>query len=192
MKQPAGRIRINGGSHRGRMIEVPSGNGSRPTGARVREALFNILTHMEPGIAGSTVLDACAGSGALGIEALSRGATHATFFETSRDALTLIAGSLRKLGMDDRATAKRSDACKPSPNQNTACNLVFLDPPYASDIAATAPGALTEAGWIGPKTLLIIETRRSAPIQPKSGFTKINCRAYGDSALYFLQMPPQT
>ncbi len=187
MRQPAGRIRIHGGSRRGRMIEVPSGDGSRPTGARVREALFNILIHMEPGMTGSTVLDACAGSGALGIEALSRGATHATFFETDRDALATITDSLRNLNLDDRATAKRADTCKPSPNRDAPCDLVFLDPPYASDIAAMAPGALVEAGWIGPETLLIVETRRSAPVLPEAGFTEVDCRGYGDTALYFLK-----
>ena len=86
MRQPAGRIRIIAGTHRGRMIDVPPGDVSRPTGARVREALFSILQHVEPGVMESTVLDACAGSGALGFEALSRGAAHVTFFDTERTA----------------------------------------------------------------------------------------------------------
>jgi len=191
LRQPAGRIRINAGSHRGRMIEVPLGAGSRPTGARVREALFNILIHIEPGVSGSTVLDACAGSGGLGIEALSRGAAHTTFFETDRDALATITESLRDLKLNDQATAKRADAQKPPANRDAPCDLVFLDPPYASDIAALAPCALVEAGWIGPETLLIVETRRSAPVIPETGFNEIDCRGYGDTALYFLKMAEQ-
>ena len=190
MRQPAGRIRINAGSHRGRMIEVPPGAGSRPTGARVREALFSILVHIEPGVEGSTVLDACAGSGALGIEALSRGAARATFFETGQDALATIADSLQSLDLDDRAEAKRADAQKPPPNRDAPCDLVFLDPPYASVVAAIAPQALIEAGWIGPETLLIIETRRSEPVTPESGFTEIDRRGYGDTSLYLLKMSP--
>lgn len=170
------------------MIEVPSGAGSRPTSARVREALFSILVYLEPGVDGSTVLDACAGSGALGIEALSRGATQATFFETDWIALATVSDSLQNLDLADRGVAKRADAQKPPLNRDTPCDLVFLDPPYASAVAAMAPHALIEAGWIGPKTLLIIETRRSEPVIPENGFTEIDCRGYGDTSLYLLKM----
>lgn len=186
MSQPAGRIRINAGTHRGRMIEVPPGDVSRPTGARVREALFNILQHLDPGVAESTVLDACAGSGALGFEALSRGAKHVTFFETDRDARETIEDTAEDLGFTDSATIKRADVLAPPVNRTAPNDLVFLDPPYDSDIAARAPQALVDAGWIGASTLLVIETRRAAPVIPEASFTVIDSRNYGDTSLYLL------
>lgn len=186
MKQPAGRIRINAGTHRGRMITVPPGDVSRPTGARVREALFNILQHLDPGVADSTVLDACAGSGALGFEALSRGATHATFFETDRDARETIEETADDLDLAARTTIKRADVLNPPVNRANPCDLVFLDPPYDSEIAAQAPHALVAAGWIGTSTLLVIETKHSAPVIPETPFTVIDSRSYGDTALYLL------
>jgi 16S rRNA (guanine966-N2)-methyltransferase len=186
VSQPAGKIRINAGTHRGRMIDVPPGDVSRPTGARVREALFNILQHIEPGVAESTVLDACAGSGALGFEALSRGATHVTFFETDRDARETIEDTADNLDFTSQATIKRADVLHPPVNRTVPCDLVFLDPPYDSDIAANAPIALAEAGWIGASTLLVIETRHSSPVIPETSFNVIDTRAYGDTALYLL------
>jgi len=185
---PAGRIRIIAGTHRGRMIDVPPGDVARPTGARVREALFSILLHMEPGVSGSTILDACAGSGALGFEALSRGASHATFFDTDRTARETIADTADDLGFGDQTTVKRADIRHPSVNRGDPCDLVFLDPPYASDIAAQAPAILAETGWIGPDSLLVIETRQTAPVIPESGFEVVDSRTYGDTALFFLKL----
>lgn len=187
MKPPAGRIRINAGTHRGRMIEVPPGDAARPTGARVREALFNILIHLDPDVTDSTVLDACAGSGALGFEALSRGAAHATFFDTDRTVLSTIEDTVAALGFGDRATVQRGDTKHPPINRADPCDLVFLDPPYASDIAALAPSALADAGWIGRQSLLIIETSRANPVLPADGFAQIDARDYGDTELYFLR-----
>lgn len=169
------------------MIEVPPGDAARPTGARVREAMFNILMHLEPGVADSTVLDTCAGSGALGFEALSRGAAHATFFDIDRTVLRTIENTAVALGFTTRATIQRGDAKHPPVNQAAPCDLVFLDPPYASDVAAIAPAALVDAGWIGAETLLILETGRANPVLPETGFTETDARTYGDTALYFLR-----
>lgn len=188
MRQPPGRIRIIAGTHRGRMIEVPPGDVSRPTGARVREALFSILQHGAPGISGSTVLDACAGSGALGFEALSRGAAHVTFFDTDRIARETISETAEHLGFDGTTAIQRADARHPPMNRNDPVDLIFLDPPYESDIAAQAPRALLEAGWIGPESLLVIETRQTAPVLPESGFTVADSRTYGDTALFFMRV----
>lgn len=170
------------------MIEVPPGDVARPTGARVREALFSILAHMDPGVPGSRVLDACAGSGALGFEALSRGATHATFFDTDRTARDTIADTADRLGLGAQTTVKRADTRHPATNRGDPCDLVFLDPPYGSDIAAQAPAVLAETGWIGADSLLVIETRHAQPVIPESGFAVIDSRAYGDSALFFLRL----
>jgi 16S rRNA (guanine966-N2)-methyltransferase len=187
VRPPAGRIRINAGTHRGRMIEVPPGDAARPTGARVREALFNILTHLEPGIADSSVLDACAGSGALGFEALSRGAAHATFFDTDRAVLRTIEETAAALDFGNRTTVQRADATRPQVNRAEPCGLVFLDPPYASEIAATAPPVLADSGWIGPRTLLVVETSRTNPVLPGAEFTETDARIYGDTTLYFMR-----
>ena len=188
MRQPAGKVRIIAGSHRGRMVGVPPGDVSRPTGARVREALFSILEHHEPGVSDSTILDACAGSGALGFEALSRGAEHVTFFETDRDAQNTISQTAQELGFSDQTTVKRGDVRRPTPSTSGSCGIIFLDPPYSSTIAATAPAALVSAGWIGPESLLVIETRRTAPVLPETGFSEIDSRNYGETSLFLMQV----
>lgn len=188
MRQPPGRIRIIAGTHRGRMIEVPPGDVSRPTGARVREALFSILQHIAPGVPESTVLDACAGSGALGFEALSRGAAHVTFFDTERTARETISDTAEYLGFDGITAIQRADVRHPPMNRKGPVDLIFLDPPYDSDIAAHAPPALAAAGWIGPESLLVIETRQTAPVLPESGFTVVDSRTYGATALFFMRI----
>lgn len=188
MRSQPGRLRIIGGTHRGRRIEIPPGSGARPTGDRVREALFSILASGvgdASDLSGARVLDACAGSGALGIEALSRGAAHAVFFDIDRPARVQIAANLETLGLDDRADIHRSaDATKPPPG--IPCDIIFLDPPYDSEIARTAPAALAEAGWIAPGGLLVIETRRGTEIDCGPGFETVDTRSYGDTSLHFV------
>jgi 16S rRNA (guanine966-N2)-methyltransferase len=188
VKSQPGRLRIIGGSHRGRRIEIPPGSDARPTGDRVREALFSILasgignTH---GLDGAHVLDACAGSGALGIEALSRGAAHTVFFDTDRPARVQIGVNLNALGLSDRADVHRTgDATKPP--AGTPCDIVFLDPPYDSEVAQTAPAALAKSGWIKPGGLVIIETRRGMEIDCEPSFEIVDTRSYGDTSLHFV------
>lgn len=187
MRSQPGRLRIIGGTHRGRRIEIPPGSDARPTGDRVREALFNILASGiadTPGLDAAQVLDACAGSGALGIEALSRGAAHALFFDIDRPARVQIGTNLDTLGLSERANVQRMDATKPS--AGTQCDIVFLDPPYDSDIAQTAPAALAENGWITPGGLIVIETRRGKDIDCGPGFETVDTRSYGDTSLHFV------
>ncbi|MBT4906207.1 MAG: 16S rRNA (guanine(966)-N(2))-methyltransferase RsmD [Rhodospirillaceae bacterium] len=188
MKSQAGRLRIIGGSHRGRRIEIPPGSDARPTGDRVREALFSILASgigNAHGLDGAHVLDACAGSGALGIEALSRGAAHAVFFDIDRPARVQISVNLDALELSDRADVHRTgDATKPP--AGTPCDIVFLDPPYDSEVAQTAPAALAESGWITPGGLVVIETRRGTEIDCEPGFEIVDTRSYGDTSLHFV------
>lgn len=188
MRSQPGRLRIIGGSHRGRRIEIPPGSDARPTGDRVREALFSILASGIGGTAGlqdTRVLDACAGSGALGIEALSRGAAHAVFFDIDRPARVQIAENLNALGLSERADVHRTgDATRPPPG--TPCDIVFLDPPYDSEIAHQAPAALAESGWIAPGGLIVIETRRGTEIDCGPDFESIDTRSYGDTSLHFV------
>ena len=187
MTLQAGRLRIIGGTHRSRRIEIPPGENARPTGDRVREALFSILASGGgggPDLVDSHVLDACAGSGALGIEALSRGAVQATLFDTDPRAVTQIRQNLEALDLTDRATVERADAGKPPAGR--PCQIVFLDPPYGSNTAQIAPVALAAAGWIAPGGLLVIETRRGTDIAPGDGFAPLDERSYGDTTLHFI------
>ncbi len=185
MNRSPGRLRIIAGDLRGRMIDIPPGNHARPTSSRVREALFSILTHMEPGVQDSRILDACAGSGALGFEALSRGADHVTLLDSDRRTADAITANGRALNVVDRITVRRADAKHPPRAAGRPCNILFLDPPYDSDVAALAPSALAATGWIGPDTLVVIETRRATPVLPETGFETIYTRDYGDTSVYF-------
>ncbi|HCP00014.1 MAG: 16S rRNA (guanine(966)-N(2))-methyltransferase RsmD [Alphaproteobacteria bacterium] len=187
MTAQAGRLRIIGGSHRGRRIQTPLGSDARPTGDRVREALFNILVNGladAPALSGASVLDACAGSGALGIEALSRGAKHAIFFDIDRAAVRQIASNLDVLGLRDRADVQRMDVRRPS--AGTPCTILFLDPPYDSDTAQIGPEALAHRGWLAPGSLCVIETRRGADLDCGAEFRPLDARTYGDTSLHFL------
>src|SRR4051812_49103829 len=137
-----GRLRIVGGIHRGRRLIVPPGEAVRPTSDRAREALFNILSH--GGLAASglpfaerPVLDAFAGTGALGLEALSRGAASAAFIDNGREALTVLRHNVRELGEEDRTHIISGDATRP-PRAAFACAVAFLDPPYNSGLAEAA------------------------------------------------------
>lgn len=188
MAQAGGKLRIIAGEFGGRPIGVPPGGRIRPTGARVREALFSILESRKPGLDDATILDACAGSGALGFEALSRGAAHVTFLDTDRKAIDEIAASAQSLKVLDRVTVRRADACRPPRAPAGPVDLVFLDPPYDSDVAQFAPNALAGASWIEGDTLLVIETRKGAPAIPGTGFEVADRRDYGDTSLFFLNL----
>jgi 16S rRNA (guanine966-N2)-methyltransferase len=188
VRSQPGRLRVIGGTHRGRRIEIPPGSDARPTGDRVREALFSIITSGvadAPDLRDARVLDACAGSGALGIEALSRGAAHAVFFDTDRPARVQIGVNLDALDLSDRADVHRT-ANATKPPAGTPCDIVFLDPPYDSDVAQIAPAALAESGWIAPGGLLIIETRRGTEIDCGPDFETVDTRSYGDTSLHFV------
>src|SRR5215472_5185665 len=136
-------LRIVGGRHRGRRLLVPPGDAVRPTSDRAREALFNILSHGDFAAAGSpfadeNVLDAFAGTGALGIEALSRGAARAAFIETDRTALAALRRNLAALDETDAADVIAGDATRPPRRAPFAAAVAFLDPPYGTGLAAPA------------------------------------------------------
>lgn len=161
----AASLRIVGGAWRGRALVAPDGQTTRPTAERVRQALFDMLAHApwSPGIEGRIVLDAFAGSGALALEALSRGAAHATLFDTDRAAQAAIRANIAGLpGAAARATWIAADATRP-PRSASACDLVFLDPPYAAGLIDPALAALSAAGWLAPGALIVAETGREAP-----------------------------
>jgi 16S rRNA (guanine966-N2)-methyltransferase len=189
-----GTLRIVGGVHRGRRLVVPPGEAVRPTSDRAREALFNILSH--GGFAASglpfadrPVLDAFAGTGAFGLEALSRGAGAAVFIENGREALAALRRNVRALDEEDRVQIVAGDATRP-PRAAFACAVAFLDPPYSSGLAAEALPALTAAGWLMPEALAVVELAAAEEWAPLSGFAPLDNRVYGAARLVFLRYEP--
>jgi 16S rRNA (guanine966-N2)-methyltransferase len=184
-------MRIVAGSYRGRRLLAPPGEQVRPTSDRAREALFNILSHGEFGAAGipfaeAAVLDAFAGTGALGLEALSRGAAEAVFIEKDREALAILRQNIASLGENARARVIPGDATHP-PRANSPCAVVFLDPPYRSGLATPALAALAAAGWSAPDGLAVVELAAREHFSPPAGFTLLDERVYGAAHLVFLR-----
>jgi 16S rRNA (guanine966-N2)-methyltransferase len=161
------KMRITGGQHLNRSIAVPQGDAVRPATDKVRAAVFNILMHRrEGGVSGVTVLDLCSGSGAYGLEALSRGAATCTFVDTSPVALAAVRSTAGQLGCIDRCTLVRGDI-RHLPPLTAAADLVFCDPPYAlaADLlAATLPGLLAV---LAPGALVVLEGPNDKRIKSK-------------------------
>lgn len=162
----------------------------RPTSDRVRESLFSTLEHGPAGdpVPGAAVLDVFAGTGALGLEALSRGAETATFIEDGRAALALLSENIAKSKTGSRARLLRRNALKPGPAGPEAATLIFLDPPYGKALGDKALAALEQGGWIAPGAVIVWEEH--APQTPPEGFTLIEHRAYGQTALTLLRFAP--
>src|SRR5262245_20730977 len=186
-------MRIVGGKHRGRKIEAPSGLDVRPTSDRAREALFNILIHghlsadgTSP-LPGARVLDAFAGSGALGLEALSRGAAHALFHDSDAKACAAIRSNAKALGKTANTTVIPADATKPPPCPGAPCSIVFLDPPYSRDLAAPALTALAARGWIAEGAVCIVELAIDGGIILPPDFTLLDDRRYGKARLLLVK-----
>jgi len=174
-------MRIIAGEWRGRRLGEPARGAVRPTADRVREAVFDMLAAGDA-IAGRMVLDAFAGTGALGLEALSRGAREAWFLEQDRGALAMLERNVRTLQAGPRAHILCRDAAHPGPAPQAA-GLVLLDPPYRSGLAAPALSALDRNGWICADGVIVIESdRRSAPEIPP-GFAAMDTRTYGRTSV---------
>ena len=163
-------MRIVAGVWRGRTLIAPRGANTRPTADRVRQALFDMLLHAPWGgrdvIEGARVLDVFAGTGAFGLEALSRGAAHATFVEQERAALAALRANIAACGAQDRSTVLPVDVLATPAGE--AASLIFFDPPYHADLLAGAIGRLRTAGRIAPHALLIAETARDE-LPPAAG-----------------------
>lgn len=184
-------MRIVGGRLGGRVLKAPHGAQTRPTSEKVREAIFNILLNIHGSIEGDHVLDLFAGSGGLGIEALSRGALSCTFVDAAKPALAAIRANLHDLGLADRATILAGDAVglaarhiPPAP-----WNLVFVDPPYASELAVRAITALPR-DHLAAKPIVIIEhDRRNVPPDALGSLLRTDQRRYGDTLVSFFEVP---
>ncbi len=175
-------MRIIAGAFRGRAL-TPVGKGDagahlRPTTDRVRESLFNVLSH-KIDFDGLRVLDLFAGTGALGLEALSRGAVHATFVDDGRVAQGLIRKNIALTHSADRTELIRRDAARLGANTGAGFDLVFLDPPYGKSLGQKALGAALAGGWIAPDALIVWE--ESAPMAAPAGFEPEDTRKYGDT-----------
>lgn len=184
-------MRVVGGALSGRRLAAPGGRDIRPTADRLRESLFNILAHGPPDLrcelAGGdvTVLDGFCGTGALGIEALSRGAAHAVFLDAAPASLALVRRNVAALGLADRVRMIRANALRPPPAV-AAAGLVFLDPPYGKDLAGPALTALASAGWLAPAAKAVLELAERDGVPSPSGFRLLEQRRYGGTRVAFL------
>ncbi|HLL22138.1 MAG TPA: 16S rRNA (guanine(966)-N(2))-methyltransferase RsmD [Kofleriaceae bacterium] len=178
-------MRIVGGTYGGRVLRAPPGRGTRPTSEKVREAMFNILGD----VSDLQVLDLFGGSGALGIEALSRGAAHVTFVDADKTALKILKHNLTELALADRATVVAQDAVIAARRQTTAFGLVFVDPPYASDLASRAVLALPPDALAPGARVVIEHDRRNAPPDALGSLLRTDQRRYGDTMLSFYEVP---
>lgn len=182
-------MRIVGGRFRGRRLAAPRSQAIRPTSDRLREALFNILAHAYgASLAGARVLDLFAGTGALGLEALSRGAAFALFVDHGAAARALIRQNVATLGLGGVTRIYRRDATKPGPVHPLApFSLAFLDPPYGKGLAELALASARGGGWLAPDALAVVEESTQAGFKPPEGFQELDRRRYDDTELVFLR-----
>ncbi|WP_395369922.1 16S rRNA (guanine(966)-N(2))-methyltransferase RsmD [Komagataeibacter diospyri] len=181
-------MRIIAGECRGRTLHAPLGQATRPTADRVRQALFDTLAHAPwagtDRLRGARVLDGFAGTGALGLEALSRGAASAVFIEQNRAALRSLRENVTTCGMGDRATIRAMDMLRLPPRGVAGpVDLVFLDPPYNQDLPVRALAVLERGGWLHSATLVVVETA-AAESAPVAADRLLLERRHGAACLY--------
>jgi 16S rRNA (guanine966-N2)-methyltransferase len=184
-------MRIVGGQFRGRPLAAPGDDRTRPTSDRVRESVFNILEHGIPdlAIAGAQVLDLFAGTGALGLEALSRGAAFCLFVEEEAEARALIRRNVEALGLTGITKIFRRDATDLGPaGRQGGFTLVFLDPPYGKGLAERALASAAEGGWLAMGAIAVIEERKGTPVALPSGYAALDQRSWGDTQVLFARL----
>jgi len=180
-------MRIVGGDLRGRVLQAPAGLETRPTSEKVRQAIFNIL----PDLVDREVLDAFAGSGALGLEALSRGAEFVTFMEKSRTTAQVLKANIAKLGLEDRTRVVAGDALDliKRPQAQRPYSLVFLDPPYKSDLAVRVATFLEKDHSLDSDAIVVIEhDREHVPPETLGSLLRTDQRTYGDTMVSFFRV----
>ncbi|EKV32131.1 16S rRNA (guanine(966)-N(2))-methyltransferase [Caenispirillum salinarum AK4] len=186
-------MRIVAGIHRGRRLSAPEGRDVRPTADRTREAVFSKLGHgWDPDdfqLQGARVLDAFAGTGALGLEALSRGAAHVTFLEQAPASLAVLKQNVETLKAGRDVTITRADATRP-PAATAPCSLVLMDPPYDSGLETPALIALAQQGWIAPRAVCVVEVPSTRDPEPPEGFVPEDVRVYGKAKVAYLRYAP--
>lgn len=185
-------MRIVAGRHRGLKLAAPAGRTTRPTSDRARETLFNLLSHgrFAGVLADACVLDAFAGSGALGLEALSRGARDCAFLETDAAALAALRANIAKAGRQADTRVLAGDATVPPAPGAAPRDLVFLDAPYGRDLTGPALGALSRTGWIGPDSLIAVQIDPAEPAGWTEGWAVLVDRRAGKARFLIVRPPP--
>ena len=182
-------MRIVGGRLRGRTLSAPKSQAIRPTADRLRESLFNILVHAYGNpTEGARVLDLFAGTGALGFEALSRGASFVLFVDDGAEARALLRGNVEALGAGGATKVYRRDAVRLGPvSPLEPFSLAFLDPPYGKSLAEKALASAREGGWLTPGALIVVEEAADAGFKPPEGYDELERRSYDDTEFVFLR-----
>lgn len=188
-------MRIVGGQHRGRTLKAPTGRDVRPTSDRTRESMFNILAHgMDDfNIDGASVLDLFCGTGALGLEALSRGAAHATFIDADAKSLALAKENAATIGEWRNVTLLKIDSRRlgPPPLASKApCQLAFLDAPYEQNLSGPALLSLANNRWLATGAVVVVEIADKETLDPPRQFDLVSERTYGAAKVLFLQYQP--
>jgi 16S rRNA (guanine966-N2)-methyltransferase len=179
-------LRIVAGRHRGRRLTAPEGLATRPTAERAREALFAVLERGPPPLRGCRFLDLFAGSGTIGLEALSRGAESALLVDQAAAAVRVIGANVAALGEGGRAAVRRADACRLGPAPGTF-DIAFLDPPYGSGLLEPALAALLDGAWLAPAARVVAELGAREPFALPPGLLPEDERRYGAARFVFLR-----
>lgn len=182
-------MRIVAGKHRGAKLASPEGLDVRPTSDRAREALFSMVTSGRFGevLHDRVVLDLFAGTGALGLEALSRGAERVVLVENDRRAVAAIRANITKLRAEDAVMVRDADASNFCERATRAAGLVLMDPPYSSGLWAPALQAIERGGWLDTDTVIVVEVAKSEPVEPLEGYEVLDDRRYGAARLVLLR-----
>lgn len=188
-------MRIVSGDFRGKALATPAGEATRPTSDRARQAIFNILEHApwSDGVRDRRVIDLFAGSGALGFEALSRGAAFCLFVETDEAARGAIRENVDALGLFGRTRVHRRDATQLGVRPGAdgpAFELAFLDPPYGKGLGETALARLAAGGWLARGATVVLERGAGEPEFEAEGYEKLDARDYGAARVHFLRYSP--
>ncbi len=188
-------MRITAGRLRGTAIAAPKGDVIRPTADRTRQSLFNILAHgrVAAGVdlEGARVLDAFAGTGALGLEAFSRGATHVTFIDNAWIAQQFLARNIAHCKAEDACDVLGADATNPPPAAGGPADIAFLDPPYGAGLLVPALAALARLGWIGERSLIVAEIGATEMFECPDFLAQLDARRHGAARIVFLSLAPQ-
>jgi 16S rRNA (guanine966-N2)-methyltransferase len=182
-------MRVIGGRLKGRNIAAPTSRDIRPTADRLRESVFNILVHAyDDPLQGARVLDLFAGTGALGIEAVSRGAAFALFVDNGAEARALLRNNVEGLALGGVSKVYRRDATDLGPaHPMQPFALAFLDPPYGKGLAEKSLASLRDGGWLVPGALVVVEEAKAAAFAAPDGFEELERRAYDDTEFVFLR-----
>jgi|SRR4051794_13396355 len=186
-------MRITGGRFRGRVLKAPASRAIRPSADRVRESVFNTLVHRPNNpFEGADVIDLFAGTGALGLEALSRGAAYALFVDNGVEARALLRANIEALGVAGITRIFRRDATRLGEAPDSGrFQLAFLDPPYGQGLVRPALCALRDGAWLSAGALTIVEESAEAAIDLPEGFTFDQRRVYGDTQIVFASFMPK-